>query len=196
VFQRERARHYAQVHGESSCLSLVDPAIYPNAHRTELALLAKADLEGAAYFRSHPVLITELDPGAFVPCFGEALSDTPVDTKAIFLNLGVLTTPELRAAALSHELIHVEHGDFNSRPGRHSLLHHLWISEEGEAHQRGARTAARLGLRASIGEFIMYAYALPLSYVVILLLFCLGLWSRSKYTNASSPAIGVVPSVP
>jgi hypothetical protein len=70
-------------------------------------------------------------------------------------------------------LVHVEHGDANTVAARHSLFRHLWISEEGEAHRRGLRTAAGLRLRQFdpvLWEYATFIYALPTSYVLLLLL--------------------------
>jgi hypothetical protein len=62
--------------------------------------------------------------------FFTGLSGNPVGTSAIVLRQDKLTTPELWAIAISHELVHVQHGDPTSALSHHTLLHHLWITEE------------------------------------------------------------------
>jgi hypothetical protein len=85
IFQRATARNYVKTHG-APFLELADPTIGNYSGSEELALLSHADPQAAAYFVSADVTVTPLDEAIFVRCFGEQYSNTPVDTKMIFLN--------------------------------------------------------------------------------------------------------------
>src|SRR5882762_9780225 len=141
--QRSRAQRNAQEYG-APCIVLSDPTIGAYPLTEELKLLAKADPHAAYYFRSAGVIVTPLDDATATRCFGKVNSTNPVGTNIIFLNTDRLRTPVSRAIALSHELVHVEHGDGETTMGRHTLLNHLWMTEEGEAHLHGVQTARSL----------------------------------------------------
>lgn len=63
---------------------------------------------------------------------------TPTPTTRLeptrFFSTGGGSFPKLRAVAIAHKLIHAEHGHSDMREGQHSILRHLLIIEEGEAH--------------------------------------------------------------
>ncbi len=140
---REEARAAAAKSGQS-CIALSDPTAGANPMLEEHRLLRSVDPDGESYFLSHQVLVTSLSGSIYKGCFARSNSNNPVGTNTIFLNLERLNTPALRATALSHELIHVEHGDLATALGQHTLLRHLWQPEEAEAHLRGLQTAQAL----------------------------------------------------
>ena len=140
---REEARA-AAAKSDQACVSLSDPTAGANPMPEEHRLLRNVDPDGESYFLSHQVLATSLSGPIYKGCFGRSNSNNPVGTNIIFLNLERLNTQALRATALSHELIHVEHGDPATALGQHTLLRHLWQPEEAEAHLRGLQTAQAL----------------------------------------------------
>ena len=107
---RESAKSAAAKSG-LSCISLADPTVGANPMPEEHRLLRQADLDNERYFLANRVLVTPLDGKTYRQCFGRQNSNNPVGTHLIFLNLDRLTTPALRATALSHELVHLRHGD-------------------------------------------------------------------------------------
>lgn len=144
----------------------------PGLLTKELNLLAQADPQAVAYFRASGVPVTPLNGAISNQCFGRVNSNNPVGTKIIFLNTDRLTTPESRAVALSHELVHVEHGDSTSSASRHSFLRHLWRPEEGEAHLHGLQTARRLHatlMYPAWEDYLAWIYLLPISYGIFAL---------------------------
>lgn len=167
--ERPTATREAAAHGQPG-LSVTDPTAGTYDNSAELALLASADPTGAAYLHSHPVTITPLHDDTFKKFFA-GVSDNPVGTDAIVLRQDKLRTPELWAIALSHELVHVQHGDPNTPLGQHSFLHHLWMTEEGEAHLRGLQTARALHaptIGSSWQDNIFNIYPLPITYVLLI----------------------------
>ena len=140
---REEARTAAAKSGQS-CVALSDPTAGTNLMLEEHRLLRSVDPDGESYFLSHKVLVTSLSGSIYKGCFGRSNSNNPVGTNIIFLNQERLNNPALRATALSHELIHVEHGDPTTPQGQHTFLPHLWHPEEAEAHLRGLQTAQAL----------------------------------------------------
>lgn len=169
--ERSSAEQKAKAHG-LSCMALSDPTVGAYTLTEELKLLAQADPQAAAYFHTAGVTVTPLDGATSTRCFGKKNSNNPVGTKAIFLNTDRLKTPGSRAVALSHELVHVEHGDPTTVMSRHSRLRHLWMTEEGEAHLHGLQTARRLQtplMYPAWQEYITWIYLLPISYAVFLL---------------------------
>jgi hypothetical protein len=176
---------YKAVHTGQPGLALVDPTVGTYDGGPELAMLAAADPDGARYLHSHPVTITALHDDTFNQFFS-GLSANPVGTHAIILREDRLTTPELWAIAISHELVHVQHGDPTSALSHESLLHRLWITEEGEAHLRGLETARALHVR-SIGpewqDYIFNIYNLPITYGLIVI-YIIGFLFTLKYWKA------------
>ncbi len=154
------------------CMALSDPTVGADPLTTELNLLAQADPQAVVYFRSAGVTVTPLDGATSNRCFGRLSSNNPVGTKTIFLNTDRLTTPEGRAVALSHELVHVEHGDPTSSMSRDSFVRHIWRTEEGEAHLHGLQTARRLNatqMYPAWEDYVAWIYLLPISYGIFAL---------------------------
>lgn len=163
---REKAKA-AAANYDLSCVSLSDPTEGANPMPEEHHLLRDADPEGERYFLSHHVTVTPLDGVTYRRCFGQFDSNNPVGTNFIFLNLDRLQTPALRATAISHELIHVQHSDPTSALGQHTLLYHLWRPEEAEAHLRGLTTAKALHSPLMYAEWqdrLVWIDTLPLFY--------------------------------
>ncbi len=180
LFERAAARN-----NSVSCMELADPTVGTYSGSEELELLSRADPQASAYFVSTGVTVTPLDEATFVRCFGEQYSNNPVDTNVIFLNSGRLTTPALRAVAFAHELVHVEHGDSATAMGHHSLLHHLWMPEEGESHLRGIKAARKLHVRWFYPvwlDYVEWIYLLPISYVLLaaLMMLCIQKVRRNR----------------
>ena len=163
-------------------LELIDPTIGTYDGGPELALLAAADPDGARYLHSHPVTITALHDEVFNKFF-VGLSANPVGTKAIILRQDKLTTPGLWAIAISHELVHVQHGDPASPLSHESLSHRLWITEEGEAHLRALETAHALhapSIDPAWQDYIFNIYNLPITYALIVL-YIVGFWVTRQF---------------
>ncbi len=166
---REEAKTAAAKFGQS-CVSLSDPTVGSNPMPEEHRLLRSADSGGESYFRSHRVLATSLSGSVYEGCFRRRISSNPVGTNVIFLNLDRLGTPALRATALSHELIHVEHGDLTAPLGQHTFFRHLWQPEEAEAHLRGLLTARALHSPATYPVWqdrLIWIDTLPIFYGLI-----------------------------
>lgn len=175
------------VHNGQPALALVDPTVGTYDGGPELAMLAVADPNGARYLHSHPVTITPLHDDTFTRFF-RGFSDNPVGTNAIFLRQDKLTTPQLWAIAISHELVHVQHGDPASALSHESLLHRLWITEEGEAHLRGLKTARALHAHSIYPlwqDYLFNIYNLPITYALIVFS-TIGLWYTRRYWRAPS----------
>jgi hypothetical protein len=169
--ERTTAEREAEARG-LPCMALSDPTVGVYPLTKELNLLAQADPEAVAYFHTAGVTVTQLDGATSNRCFGRVNSNNPVGTKIIFLNTYRLTTPESRAVALSHELVHVEHGDPIFSTSRHSFLRRLWRTEEGEAHLRGLQTARRLHTKLMYPaweDYVAWIYLLPISYGIFAL---------------------------
>ena len=191
---RESAKSAAAKSG-LSCISLTDPTVGANSMPEEHQLLRQADPDGERYFLTNHVLVTPLDGKTYRQCFGRQNSNNPVGTPLIFLNLDRLTTPALRATALSHELVHVRHGDPATPQGQHTFLRHLWIPEEAEAHLRGLQTAQALNVMPMYPVWedrLVWIDTLPILYVLTLTdlaLFTIAM--RSAGTSARAAARSV-----
>ena len=196
---REEARTAAAKFGQS-CVSLSDPTVGANPMPEEHRLLRSADPDGKRYFLSHRVLVTPLSGSVYRGCFGRQISSNPVGTNVIFLNLDRLSTPALRATALSHELIHVEHGDPTAPLGQHTFLQHLWQPEEAEAHLRGLRTARALRSPAMYPVWqdrLIWIDTLPIFYGLIaadLTLFGIAFRASPRKRRKPSPSLGWRPA--
>ena len=130
----------------ATCLSLVRPV--PHRWDEELGLLGRVDPKDQRYLVDHGTEIVLLKRNDFNLCRDKTGDNTwgftPDDSQTILLNLDLLSTPELRAAALAHELIHVKHG--RGWPLRsHSLVRHIVFCEEAEAHLEEYIVANALG---------------------------------------------------
>ena len=199
---RENAKSAATKSG-LSCISLTDPTVGANPMPEEHRLLRQADPNGERYFLANHVLVTPLDDKTYRQCFGRQNSNNPVGTHLIFLNLDRLNTPALRAVALSHELVHVQHGDPTSALGQQTLLHHLWRPEEGEAHLRGLTTAKALHSPLMYPEWqdrLIWIDTLPLFYSLIAadaVLFVLAYCTQQKtFASNNQGAPAKVPAHP
>ena len=137
-------------------------------------LLAQGDPRGYAYLTTHKVTVA-LVPGKLLAACEHTAPDfqnfsaNPVGTSIILLNRDRLPTDADKAAALSHELVHVRYGEGREPAAHRSLLSQLWLSEEGEAHRRGLETKETLGaqgLPSRIQEDLNYIYALQLHVIL------------------------------
>ena len=174
--QRHEANENARRNG-LSCMALVDPTITPRAAGEAPVLqgvdpqtavfLQRVDPEAAAFFHSHwSARVTTLDGPTYRRCFGATKSNNQAGTAAIFLDQDRLPSPELRAVAIAHELVHAEHGHRDTPQGRHRFLH-LFITEEGEAHLADQEAAIRLHtkpLDSPLIAAVLYIGTLPLLY--------------------------------
>ena len=191
--ERAEKRAYAMKHG-LPCMALVDPTVGAYAGRPELSLLRLADAQGARYMVADQVTVTELDSAACDHFLAPVKSSNPVGTNAIFLNTDRLTTPAARAVGLSHELVHVRHSDPTSLLGRHTLLRHLWMSEEGEAHLRALETARALHaplLYPAWQDYLFWIYTLPLSYLFFAIV---AVWILYKVRNQQARGPRISPT--
>ena len=179
IFARQRAEKAASeadVLKFGPCFEFTDPTRETYADTPELALLKDADPQAAAYFVQNGAAFTLLNETDTAQCFRPSYSFTPIHSSDIFLNKDRLTTPASRAVALSHEMVHVQHNDPNSAMGKHSLLRHLWMTEEGEAHWRGLQTARALHQQPKDNpwkEYLGVIFVLPLSYILFI---ATGIW--------------------
>lgn len=160
-----------------SCMALVDPTVttdsagdgplFQGVDPQTAVFLQRVAPEASAFFHSHwSAQVTVLDGPTYRNCFGGSNSNNQTATDAIFLNRDRLPSPELRAIAIAHELIHAEHGHPDTAQGRHSLRH-LLITEEGEAHLADQEAAIRLhtkSLDSPLEAFLFYIGTLPLLY--------------------------------
>jgi hypothetical protein len=123
---------------------------YSLSVKAALELLAEADSQAHAYVLHRAPTITELDGPRFYGCFGRpALLWSPplgiTDAHGnIFLNLDGASTTSRVAAAIAHEIVHVQQGDPDLRFDRESLLHQLTFAEEVRAHLAGDRVLLEL----------------------------------------------------
>jgi hypothetical protein len=122
-----------------------DVSIFEGVDPDATTLLQRYDPQGAALQQIYPILLTELHHDAFQRCNPgrDTYSFTPIGIPTIFLDVDRLSTPQLRAAALSHELIHVAHDQGFPRH-QHSWLRHVLLPEEGEAHLHNLLLSHRL----------------------------------------------------
>lgn len=131
--------------------------VAPLAHIPRaLELLQAADPGEAAFAAERNVSIYEVkNPN--LPQFAY----NPTGTLAVVLNSARLTTPELTAAALSHELFHASH-----RFG----LKDLWLPEETQAFRHTLRTTARLGISIpAVEQYAGLLYIAPIALCVFLI---------------------------
>lgn len=185
---REEAKDAAAKSGQA-CIALSDPTTGANPMLEEHRLLRGADPEDETYFHTHQVLVTSLPGSIYRGCLGRSISSNPVGTNFIFLNLDRLNTPALRATALSHELIHVQHGDHTSTLGKHTFVDHLWRPEEAEAHLRGLQTAQTLHslpMYPVWQDRVVWIDTLPLFYSLVGVdIFLFALTIRTKQRDRS-----------
>ncbi len=132
------------------CMALVDPTapVSPQLRGFDPETaedLTRANSTAAAFMHSHPMVsVTVLDGPTYLKCFGVSNSNNQAGTDAIFLNSERLPSPTLRAVAVAHELVHVEHSHKDTPQGQHNVFRHLFVSEEGEAHLSDQEAAKAL----------------------------------------------------
>lgn len=189
AFERTRSLHWIQAHG-AVCMPLTDPTVRSYARWPAARLLSKADPAGYAYLQSHPVMVSIVTGDELAACEGirpggvVPRSSNLTGTNFILLNQTALSDPALMATGLSHELVHVRYGDPADPRARRSFMSQLWKSEEGDAHERGDRTAAILhakNMPSQLDEELRYIHPLPFHAALAgLLLLTFGLAEVSR----------------
>ena len=114
-----------------------------------LAVLNRVRPDQVQYLRQKRIPIVVLEREAFYNRFGNSRAQTE-NRSAIYVDGRYGRNAERLAAALSHEEVHVEHGDRGRRAGQHGRLRH-WVleGEEDEAHWQGDMTLLRTAGLAS-----------------------------------------------
>ena len=117
-----------------------------------LDLLATVRPDQYEYVRSNGVPIQHLPAGNF-SCNADSHGCTNVNSGAIAIDETQTTDSILNAAVISHELVHVQHGDSSHELSRHSARRHMFLRhQEAEAHLTGNWTLLQLsyGLRPTV----------------------------------------------
>ena len=104
-----------------------------------LAILSQVEPSQVAYLRSRG------NPIEFLPCAGGRRGYTSVPQGIVHVCNQFRSEPAELAVVLSHEIVHLERHDPDSRPAKHSRLHRwLGFTEEQDAHWQGLKTALKL----------------------------------------------------
>jgi hypothetical protein len=163
---------------------------YTQTVQQALRLLAQVDADGADYLSNHPVRITEMDGSEFGKCnrgHHESVNAVTTPDSNIFINVSRSDTVAMKAAVVSHEVVHVEHGDRSHPRSQHSLLRHILIHEEGEAHWAGLLAAARLGTMRRemwLEPVVYFPVPLEVLHVVVLVGGSLVFWHLVRVSSA------------
>ena len=122
---------------------------YSTPIENALAVLNGVCPDQVRYLRKHRVPLIVLEHEAFYKRFGNSRARTE-NRSAIYIDERYGGDAAHLAAALSHEEVHVEHGDRGTRAGQHGRLSH-WVfeGEEDEAHLQGDMTLFRTAGLAS-----------------------------------------------
>lgn len=165
------------------------PSLAPSDSGTWL-YLRKLDPAGAAILFSHDIGVVSLDHASFLKCdpdSSDRFAFTWVGSSLIFLDRDRLHNPDLRAIAVSHELVHVAH-DKGLPLAKHSWLRHLFLPEEGEAHLQNLRLSHQLHLPQlgnPLGQMIVQVFRFESGLVLVLLSVVI---FRIQGRKAASPA--------
>jgi len=171
----------AQASQTASCLLSVHPV--PHVWDEELVLLQKADPADEGYFVTHGISAVLLKNNDFYSCSGKkkevSWGFTEDDSHTILLNGDLLSSPELRASTIAHELIHVKHG-CGGPLSHHSHLQHIFISEEAEAHWKEFCVARALGAPhlSAVWADMIFILFMPVATVFLVGMLLLGMRHR------------------
>lgn len=150
----------------------LDPPALPSGVQTArlgraVELLRAADPGEAGYADRRHVAFYEVDDANLIP-FAYNVTGTGI----VVLNRARLTSPELTAAALSHELFHASH--------RFGLMD-LWLPEETQAYRHTLATTAKLGISIpAVEQYAALLYIAPLSLCVFLVSLVVLWWTRPR----------------
>lgn len=153
-----------------------------------LDLLATVRPDQYEYVRSNGVPLQHLPAGKFTNfgCNADSHGCTNANSGAIAIDATQKTDSILNAAVISHELVHVQHGDSSHESARHSARRHTFLShQEAEAHMTGNWTLLQLshGLRPTFkswaamwGGFVSDFLFCSAPFLLMLLALAVELW--------------------